>query len=309
MNGMIETKNRSSRNFDWNLLKSFLAVIDQGSLSAASRTTGISQPTLSRHLDELEKSLGVVLFERGRRGALPTTAALAIIDHAREIFTATQALSLSATGNSKEIRGTVRITASQMVAAYLLPDIIVKLVEFAPEIEIEIVATNAVENLSEREADIALRMVRPIQQNLIARKVSEIQIGTYVHKNYVAIHGFPKNAKELLAHRIIGFDLDTGILDGFQKMGLKAERDAFQFRSDDQISCWQALCAGVGVGFAPNYLAKKVPELIKIGEQFDISPLPVWLATHREIKTNRRIRMVFDYLAKEISELDLASWR
>lgn len=302
----MSIRNISSRNFNWNLIKSFLLVVDAGSLSAASKSSGISQPTLSRHMDELEASLGVVLFVRGRRGALPTDAAIAIMDHAREIHSATRALSLSATGKSEELRGTVRITASQMVASYILPEIIAALMDVSPEVEIELVATDEVESLSEREADIAVRMVRPQQPNLVARKVNEIMLGSYAHKSYINRYGSLEKATELLHHRVIGYDKDHRIISAMNAMGIAVDRSNFRLRSDDQIACWHALCAGIGVGFAPNYLARKNPDLIAVGKEFPIPTLPVWLVTHREIKTSRRIRMVFDFLVEELGRLDLS---
>ena len=298
-------KNVSLRSYDWNLIKSFLAIMDNGTLSAGAKRLGISQPTLSRHVDELEHSLGVILFERGRHGAKPTSAALAICDNAREIRTATQALCLAATGKSEELSGTVRITASQIVATYLLPAIISRLIAHAPQVEIELVATDKVENLTEREADIALRMVRPNKTNLIARKVNEIGLGIYAHKDYLATREPIIKPDDLDGHQIIGYDNDDRIIAGMAQVGLKVERDYFRFRCDDQVACWQALCAGVGIGFAPNYLAVTRPYLTRVADNFSIPNLPVWLVTHREIKSNRRIRMVFDFLAKELAGIDL----
>lgn len=299
------TGSPAPRTYDWNLIKSFLAVLDIGTFSAASKVLAISQPTLGRHMDELEKSLDVILFERGRKGAIPTPAALTISDHAREIYTATQALSLSATGKSQELRGTVRITASQIVATYLLPAIITKLMERAPEVEVELVATDRMENLTQREADIAVRMVRPVNPALIARKVNEIGLGVYAHKNYLENRQAVNNPRDLDHHRIIGYDNDGQIIAGLLQAGMKVDRSYFQFRCDDQVACWQALCKGTGIGFAPNYLAHTKKYLMKIGQDFPIPNLPVWLVTHREIKTNRRIRMVFDFLAEELAGLDL----
>ena len=307
MNRNISTKQiQNPRSYDWNLIKSFLAILEAGTLSGAAKALGISQPTLTRHVDELENSLNVVLFERGRRGALPTTAALAIADHARDIFAATQALSLSATGKSNQLQGTVRITASQIVATYLMPQIFTRLMDEAPQVQIELVATDKVENLTEREADIAVRMVRPQRPNLIARKVNDIELGIYAHKDYLKNYPPLKSPQDLASHRLIGYDNDDRIIKGLALAGLEVDRNFFQLRCDDQVACWRALCTGAGIGFAPNYLATKNPGLVRVGEEFPIAPLPIWLVTHREIKTNRRIRMVFDYLADELSALDLA---
>jgi DNA-binding transcriptional LysR family regulator len=294
------------RSYDWNLVKSFLAILDHGTFSMASKMIGVSQPTLSRHMNELEHSLGVVLFKRGRNGAIPTPAALAISDHAREINAATQALSLSATGKSEQLRGTVRVTASQIVATYLLPAIITKLLDQAPEVEIELVATDRVENLTERDADLAVRMVRPTNPGLIARKVNEIALGVYGHENYLENRREVNTAGDLAHHRVIGYDNDGQIIAGLLQVGLEVKRDFFQFRCDDQVACWQALRNGMGIGFAPNYMARNKPYLKKIADQIPIPTLPIWLVTHREIKTNRRIRMVFDFIAAELAGLDLS---
>ena len=305
MNTILNDNTTHRRGFDWNLVKSFLAILEHGTLSAASRKLALSQPTLSRHVDELEAALGVLLFERGRRGALPTSAALAIAEHAREMNAATQALSLSATGKSKELRGTIRITASQIVATYLLPALLTKLMDQAPEVAVELVATDQVENLTRREADIAIRMVRPDTATLVAKKVNEIALGIYGHRDYLKNRPAVNVPEDLDHHRIIGYDSDERIIAGMAQAGLKVDSDYFRFRCDDQVACWEALCQGMGIGFAPRYLAHKIPALIKIGEEFPIAPLSVWLVTHREVKSNRRIRMVFDFLAEELSALDL----
>ena len=293
------------RSYDWNLVKSFLAVFDAGSLSAASKILKISQPTLGRHIDELELSLGVILFERGRQGAVPTATAFEISDHAREIYQSVQALSLSATGSSKQLHGTVRITASQIVATYLLPTILTKLLHQAPEIEIELVATDKVENLTTREADIALRMINPQKTGLIARKVNEIALGAYAHKDYLAGRDPIEKIDDLKKHQIIGYDHDERIIDGMQQRGLNVERNFFRFRCDNQIACWQALNCAMGVGFAPKFLANQKPTLTPIVENLPLPTLPIWLVTHREVKSNHRIRMVFDFLGKELKLLEL----
>jgi DNA-binding transcriptional LysR family regulator len=294
-----------ARTYDWNLIKSFLAVLDEGTLSAAAKTLGISQPTLTRHISELENSLGIVLFERGRNGSQPTSGALVISDHAREINAANQALCLSATGKSEELHGTIRITASQIAATYLLPKILSKFLDESPEISVELVATDKVENLNERDADIAIRMVRPQKSELIARKVNEIVLGIYAHAEYLNGRQPVNTPTDLDHHRIIGYDIDERIITGMAEAGMDVDRNYFRFRCDDQVACWQALCEGMGVGFAPKYLAKTNSDLVQIAQYISIPSLPVWLVTHKQIKTNRRIRMVFDFLAAELAALNL----
>lgn len=290
--------------FDWNFIRGFLAVIDKGSLVAAAQSLCVSQPTLGRQIDALEQSLGVTLFERGRKGAVPTVAALEIVEHAREIEAATHALSLTALGSASGLTGTVRITASQVVSTYLLPNILKKLLEEAPSISIELVASDRVESLTRREADIAIRMVRPAEQRLIARKVNQISLSAYAHQAYIDKYGTPSRTGDSVNHCVIGYDTDTQIIQGFAQNGLEVDRDFFRFRSDDQVVGLQALRAGMGIGFAPDYFACHHPELIKILPDVEIPTLPVWLVTHREINTNRRIRMVFDFLAEELDRLE-----
>ncbi|MCP4184545.1 MAG: LysR family transcriptional regulator [Hyphomicrobiales bacterium] len=299
------TPSHQVRSFDWNLIKSFLAVLDEGTLSSAAKILGISQPTLTRHINELENALGILLFERDRNGARPTSGALAISDNAREINAANQALCLSATGKSQELHGTIRITASQIVATYLLPRILAKFLDEAPEISVELVATDKVENLNERHADIAIRMARPQKSDLIARKVNEIGLGIYAHANYLSGRPPVNTPTDLNLHCIIGYDIDERIIVGMAEAGMEVDRNYFRLRCDDQVACWQALCEGVGIGFAPNYLAKTNNDLVHIAQYISIPTLPVWLVTHKQVKTNRRIRMVFDFLAAELADLNL----
>ena len=299
------SKTPNVRSYDWNLIKSFVVVLDEGTLSAAAKKLGISQPTLSRHMDELENSLGIVLFERGRNGAKPTSDALSIADNAREVEAATQALSLSATGKSEQLSGTVRITASQIVSTYLMPEIITRLIDVAPEIEVELVSTNNVESLTEREADIAVRMLRPNQPHLIARKVNEFRVGVYAHKSYLAKWGIPVTPEDLRRHRVLGYDKNELILDGFIRSGMQIDRNFFHFRCDDQVAYWRTICAGAGIGFGPAFLAGNEAQLTRIVKDLQIPSLPVWLVTHREVKTNRRIRKVYDFLADELAKLEL----
>ena len=285
-------------DFDWTLMRSFLASLDAGSLLGAARSLKQSQPTLGRHISALEAQLGVALFERTGRGLLPTVAALGIATHARQMQANADALQRALSQNSVDLVGTVRVTASQTVAAYRLPALFAKLRAEAPEIQIELVASNEVKNLLRREADIALRMVRPDQASLITRKIATIDIGAYAHKRYLKAHGTPLTSKALFHHQLIGFDQDRTIIDGFRGYGEAITRDNFALRSDDHIVHWQAIRAGLGIGFVAHYLAKTDASIVRVLPELKIPPLPVWLTTHREIHGNPRIRRVFDFLAE-----------
>ena len=288
------------QGLDWALVRSFLAVMDAGSVSAAARATQGHQPTLSRHLTELETQLGVALFERTGRGVRPTAAGLEVLPAARQMQAAAEALARSVTRGREATRGTVRITASQVVATWLLPSLVAEFQRAEPEIAIEIVSSNAVQNLLRREADIAIRMVRPDQGSLIARKVGEVVIGAYAHADYLAAHGVPRTPADLLGHRLVGYDRDDAILRGFARMGVALTPANFVVRTDDQVANAQLVAAGAGIGFAADYLAAMWPDVHQVLPELAIPPLPCWLTVHRELRGNGVVKRVYDFLADAI---------
>jgi DNA-binding transcriptional LysR family regulator len=292
--------NTAAGSFDWTLMRSFLAVLERGSLLGAARSLDCSQPTVGRHVAELERQLGAVLFERTGRGLVPTRMAQSIAEHARAMAGSAEAVGRTLTGQTRQIAGAVRITASQVVAVHMLPPLLAKLREREPAIAIEVVASNAISNLLRREADIAIRMVRPEQASLIARRIGDVEIGAYAQHEYLRRRGVPRVAADLLRHDLIGFDHDDLIIRSFRQMGQPIERQAFQVRSDDHLVMWQALRAGLGVGFAARWLAERDPGVQRILPDLAIPPLPVWLTVHREIRSSARIRAVYDFLAQVI---------
>lgn len=287
-------------NFDWALVRSFLAVLDAGSLMGAARRSGARQPTLSRHVAELEAQLGAPLFERTGRGVVPTAAALAIADAARQMEAGALALSRTlATARSAE-RGTVRITTSEVAANWLLPPLIARLQVEEPGITIELVASDQLTNLLRREADIAVRMVRPAQASLVARKLADIRIVAAAHRDYLARFGTPQRPQELARHRLIGFDRDDGILRGFAAQGMPLTRDDFAVRTDAQLAYGRLVASGAGIGFVADYALRHWPGVVPLLPQLVIPSLPCWLAVHREIRSNRLVRRVYDFLAETI---------
>ena len=286
--------------FDWTLVRSFLAVLDAGSLMGAARRTGAQQPTLSRHVAELEAQLGAPLFERTGRGVVPTAAALAIADAARQMEAGALALSRTLAAARSADSGTIRITTSEVAAAWLLPPLIARLQAEEPGIAVELVASDRLTNLLRREADIAVRMVRPVQASLVARKLGEIVIVAAAHRDYLARMGTPRQPQDLARHRLIGFDRDDGILRGFARLGMPLAREDFALRTDAQIAYGQLVAAGAGIGFVAAYVIPQWPGVVPLLPQLAIPPLPCWLAVHREIRSNRLVRRVYDFLAEAI---------
>ena len=293
--------NTMQTSFDWSLIRSFLAALDQGSLLAAARLLKTSQPTLGRHIAELESQLGVVLFERTGRGLVPTATALQLAESAREMETGAQQLSRTLKRAQLQTTGTVRITASVPVAVQLMPALLARMRQALPDIQVELVSSNQVSNLLRREADIAIRMVRPEQGTLVAKKIGSVGIGAYAHRSYLARRSAIRQPADLLQHDLIGSDTDTAILRGFQAMGYAAGPEAFALRTDDFIVQWQAVRAGLGIGFVADYMARTDADVVRVlPGALNVPDLPMWLAVHREIRTNRRIRAVYDFLTEAL---------
>jgi len=291
-------------SFDWSLVCSFLAVLEHGSLLAGARACQTSQPTLGRHIAELERQLGVVLFERTGRGLVPTATALQLADSARSMEAGARELMQKITGASTQTTGTVRITASVPVAVHLLPQVLTAMRRALPGIAVELVSSNQVSNLLRREADIAVRMVRPAQGSLVARKIGDVALGAWAHRDYLARCRPVRSLQDLLELDLIGSDADTSILRGFAAMGFAATPAMFALRSDDFIAQARTAQAGFGVGFLADYTVRDDPAMVKLlAQHLRIPALPMWLAVHREIRSNPRIRAVYDFLAQALPPL------
>jgi len=300
MNSRVPSSARLPAEPDWALLRAFVSVANAGSLSRAAQELGSSQPTLSRQMTQLETQVGSVLFERTPRGLRLTEAGEALRGPAQCMHEHAREWSLAAAGRSQSLAGTVRVTASEMVSAYLLPAALLALRETHPEIQIELVATNTVENLLEREADIALRMRRPTQTALVARKLAEMPLGFYAHRDYLQAHGRPTLAM-MHKHQWVGYDRSDQILRGFRAGGFHVTREFFAFRCDNQIVAWQAVLAGLGIGIGMHEVARRTPELQPVLRDVKVPSLPLWITAHRELRSTPRLKTVFDALMQSFT--------
>ena len=289
--------NWAAVSFDWNQVRAFLATVEEGSLSAAARALRLTQPTLGRQVAALEAALDVVLFERIGRSLTLTPSGLELLDHVREMGEAANRISLAATGQSQAIEGLVRITASYAMSAYVLPPILKRLRKIAPGIEVEVVATNALRDLRHREADIAIRHVRPDHPDLIARLVRETSAHLYAATSFLDVVGRPEVAQDVSHFDFIGFEVNDRLLNGLNALGLDLTRHNFRLISDSGAVAWEMVRQGLGVGVMMREIADVTPEVEQILPGLDPIPVPVWLATHRELNTSRRIRLVYDLLA------------
>ncbi|MEE9313200.1 MAG: LysR family transcriptional regulator [Rhizobiaceae bacterium] len=292
-----------SADFDWSHINLFVAVADTGSLSAAARASGVSQPTIGRAIQALEDALEVPLFSRHAKGFELTEQGHELVIHARSMAKAAAGLSLAAAGRSDQLDGTVRITASQVVASYILPPILARLRREEPRIQVEVVATDVVENLLFREADIAIRMVRPVQEDLITRHVGDLEMGVYASHGYLAERPAPESIDDFVLHSIIGYDRSTMIIDQARALGVHLTRESFAYRCDDQVVYWQMVLAGLGIGFSPITVAKNDERVVRILHNLPVQSLPIWLTSHGALKTNRRVRFVYDFLGKALAQV------
>ena len=290
-------------DFNWQLIPSFLAAHKHGSLLAAARALGISQPTVGRHVSQLEAQLGTPLFERTGRGLISTPAAVRLADAARAMETGAHTLMRGAHQAQTTLSGTVRISASQPMACCLLPRLLAQLRGEQPGIQIELVVSNTVSDLLRREADVAIRMVRPTQSSLVARRIGQVGVVACAHRNYLARRGVPLVPADLLGHEMVGNDRVQDIYRGFAAMGYPVGPEQFALRTDDLMAYWAAVRAALGIGFVAAYLLRGDPDVVTVLPELSLPSLAVWLVVHREIRTSRRIRAVFDFLARELPPL------
>jgi DNA-binding transcriptional LysR family regulator len=295
--------NWSDIAFDWNQVRAFLATAEEGSLSAAARALRQTQPTLSRQVTGLERSLGITLFERGHRQVRLTAAGLELLEHARTMADAANRVSLAASGQSQAIEGQVRITATEMLAAYYLPTMLRKLREQAPGIVVEVVASDELRDLIRREADIAIRHAQPTQPDLIARRIGLLRGRIYAARRLLDEVGVPRAFDDLADKDFVGIEDTEGLITGLAEQGLDLRLEQFRVRAASGNCMLQLIREGLGFGFLPMDTGDLFDDLVCVLPELFNPEIPVWLVSHRELRTSRRIRVVYNLLAEELSTL------
>jgi DNA-binding transcriptional LysR family regulator len=286
----------------WDLYRSFLAVMDAGSLSGAARDLGVAQPTIGRHVEALEQALGgQPLFTRSASGLRPTETALALRPHAEAMAAAAEAIIRTASGEAEAVRGVIRVTASEIVGVEVLPPILTGFHELYPEVSIELALSNRQEDLLRRESDIAVRMARPAQGALTARRIGSVALGLYAHRRYLATHGEPTRIDDP-NHSAIGFDRDLQMQRSLEERQLPLTREFFAFRSDGDLAQLAALRAGFGIGACQTGIARRDPDLVPVLQDVFRYDMEVWVAMHEDLKASRRMRLMFDWLADGLAD-------
>jgi DNA-binding transcriptional LysR family regulator len=298
----MSTPSIDSAALSWDLLGSFLAVMRTGSLSGASRTLGVAQPTVRRQIEKLEEVLGAVLFTRSQAGLVPTDTALATMPYAESMAGVAEALVRSATAPSDGERGTVRVTCSDMVACGVMPPILAALRRAHPQLQIELSASNVNEDLLRRDADVAVRMAQPTQGSLVAKRVGIVKFGVFAAESYLADHPAPRSIADVLdGHALIGKDRDTSFFTKLAMSGLALKRKDFVLRTDNDAAYLAALHAGVGIGVCQVPLAAGPPRLRRLFPKVSFE-LPVWVVTHEDLRASRRVSIVFEHLVTSLGK-------
>jgi len=294
--GILKCMIANTKSFDWNHIQSFLVSFEEGSFSAAARALGLTQPTLSRQIASLEKDLGLIVFERGHRSLTLTQPGLELIEHVKSMRNAANLISLTASGQSQKVEGLVSITASDGMSTYHLPRLLKGLKEVVPDVEIEIVTSNEIRDLQRREADIAIRHVEPEQPDLITKHVCNVQANLYASTDYLEKLGTFKTKHDLKNACFIGFENPERSLTLYQSMGLTISRENIGYVANDGVSRWEIVKQGLGIGIMDERTAGITKGIEQVLPELEPLEFPIWLTTHRELHSSRRIRIVFDFL-------------
>ncbi len=289
---------RSVPDFDWNQARAFMATAQAGSLSAAARRLGLTQPTLGRQVAALEAALGVTLFERVGRSLALTQAGRALLEHVQNMGAAAEAVARAASHQSQTEEGLVRITASDVYAANVLPQALLLLGQRAPGIRVDVLASNSVNDLIRREADIAIRHVQPSEPDLIARRCPDSSARLYASEALYQRLGRPERRDQLADAPFIGpSERPDFFVSELNRRGVPITLDNLRYSTGSGLAYWQWVQAGLGIGAIMDPVAEATKGVRPVGDM-EPMPVPVWLVTHRELRTSRRIRVVFDVLGE-----------
>ncbi len=293
---------RRAIKFDWNRARAFLVTAEEGSLSAAARALDMTQPTVGRQVSALEAELGISLFARTSSGLVLTQSGSDLMVQVKAMGDAATNLSLLASGHADTVEGSVCISATEMIAAFILPPIIEKLRNQWPKIEIEIIASSDTSDLSRREADIAIRNYRPTQQELIAKRVQNTLGHLYASKSYIQNLEHRQSPQDLNNAVFLGTDHSNRVISYLNKFGFHLSSSNFPVIVANHLVQWEMVKHGVGIGFMTADIGDAEPLVERVLPTFPAFEIDTWLVAHRELKTSRRLRVVFDYLATELSE-------
>ncbi|KZY47979.1 LysR family transcriptional regulator, partial [Roseovarius sp. HI0049] len=269
---------------------------------AAARALGQTQPTLGRQVAALEAALGVTLFERAGRTLMLTKAGLDLLEHTRAMGAAAERIALTASGAAQAVEGQVRITASDVMCAHILPPFVARLRLAAPGLEIDLVAANDIRDLQRREADIAIRHVRPEQPELTARLARDMTARPYAATVYLEARGRPKAPSDMADHDFISYGDVSRMIGFLAPLGYGVAKANFRVGSENGVVAWELARQGLGIAMMADDVGRGTPGMEALLPEVEPLRFPVWLVTHREVHTSKRIRLVFDMLAEFLAD-------
>lgn len=290
-------------SFDWNQVRAFLAAADQGSFSAASKALRTTQPTISRQVSGLEESLGVNLFDRGTRGLALTQVGQELVAHVRSMGEIASLISMIADGKSDEVTGEVVVSATDLMTTEVLPELLAGLRSSAPGLSLRLACSNDVHNLLQREADIAVRHVRPKQSDLVAQHIGNFGANLYASTEYLDRVGRPHSFGEVGNLTFIGSPDPERLLMPLRELGVAIREESFMLHTDSGMVSWALTNSNFGVSMLPDFLAMRHRGIEQVFVELPSPQYPIWLVTHRELRTSRKIRLVFDTLASGLTQL------
>ncbi|MFT6308427.1 MAG: DNA-binding transcriptional LysR family regulator [Patiriisocius sp.] len=297
----------NSKLFDWNRARAFLVTAEEGSLSAAGRALGMTQPTVGRQVAALEKELDVILFDRVGKQLVLTVNGLELVDYVRQMSDAATRVSMAASGRSQQLDGEVRITAIDSIAALCLPPIIKKLRECYPGISIEVLASNELSNLGQREADIAVRNVQPAHPDLVAKKICDVAARIYGSKEYLDKLGRPVTVAKLNKAEFAGYNRSDESISTLNVFGLTLTQDNFSVISENHLVQWEMTKQGITLGMMMEVVGDNEPLVERVLPDSEAIVFPIWLVAHQQLRSSKRIRAVFDLLSDSLAELSVTN--
>ena len=294
---------------DWDKLRIFHAVAEAGSFTHAGEVLNLSQSAVSRQISSLEDSLGVTLFHRHARGLLLTEQGELLEKAARDIFGKLSMIEGQLLDSKKLPEGPLRITTTEFIGSTWLAPRLKELNERHPNIQLSLLLDDRVLNLSMREADAAIRLYKPEQQDLIQRQLTTIHIHIYASKDYLEKNGVPQTPKDLSEHTLIGYPesspapfADLNWL--FRLAGADPEENQNLIMMNSMYAIHQAVENGAGLAALPDYLAEQSDTLELVLAEHHPAPVEVYFVYPEERRHSQRIAIFRDFLLEHVAKTD-----
>lgn len=290
--------------FDWNDLKAFLAVARGGSTLAASKALGVNQTTVARRIESLEQALGLKLFERGQTGSRLTEAGTALIADAEGVEQAAIRFANQAAQHLRGVAGALRLTTNELVASSMVIPALVDFRKAHPDIQVDLLITDATLDLQNGEADLAIRTSQALEpSDLVARKICDHDLALYCSRDYAARHGVPASTDDLKDHDLIDLAPELRGMPAATWMTRHSGGKTPVTRSNSIAGMVHAVKAGLGIGALPCTVADADPDLLRCSAPIEEARATSWIVTRRDLKDTPRVRAFIDFMAPQLQQI------